>query len=381
MELIVLVAHTSDANLFVLTADLCTKELKKIRETTCFYCPQCKSKLQLKVGQVKIPHFAHIHSSLCETAFSEGESTAHLLGKQQLYTLFLNRSDAVQLESYIPQLKQRPDLLVTHRNQQYAVEFQCTSIPTTQIQERTAGYIHLHIHPLWLAKTPQQLQKQGILKISLSEFYQQFITHYKNDKYLLTYDPKKRVFTYFSNLHYLQGNMWIGKVQSVSIEHQKFPFFVPKRLTITEYKLLWLTYQLHRHRFLKSRLLLSRSGVNDMFLRSIYELRLARDVLPNFIGVPIFGSEAMPLFNVEWQLNLFYFLHVTNLKLIHLNDQAIHAFIRWSKLPDGNETYQTVSRYIAFLRKIGVHYIHTEIDDEEIFVSLYSEYIAFLQEN
>ena len=376
-----LVALTSDANLFVLTADLCPTELKNIRQTTRFYCPQCKNKLQLKVGQVKIPHFAHIHASLCENAFSEGESTAHLLGKQQLFTFFSKQTNAVQLESYIHQLKQRPDLLVTHGNQQYAIEFQCTSIPTVQIQERTAGYVHFQIHPLWLVKTPEQLQKQGIMKLSLSEFYQQFITHYKNDKYLLTYDPEKCVFTYFSNLHYLQGNMWIGKVQSLSIEHQKFPFFVPKRLTIKEYKRLWIVYQMHRDRFVKSRLLLSRSGVNDLFLRSIYELRLARDVLPKFIGIPVFGSESIPLFGVEWQLNLFHFLHVTNLKLTQLNDQAIHAFMRSIKLPDDNIVHQTVSRYIAFLRKIGVHYIHTEIEDEEIFSNLYSEYIAFLQGN
>lgn len=381
MEVFVLVALTNDANLFVLTADQCPQELKKLRETTSFYCPQCKSKLQLKVGQVKIPHFAHKHSSLCETAFSEGESTAHLLGKQQLYSFFLNQANAVQLESYIAQLKQRPDLLVTHCNKQYAVEFQCTSIPTSQIQERTKGYIHYQIHPLWLAKTPQHLQKQGIIKISLSEFYQQFISKYKNDKYLLTYDPQNKVFTYFGNLHFVQGNMWIGKVQSLPIERQQFPFFVPKRLTKKEYRLLWITYQMHRQSFIKSRLLLSRNGVNDIYLRSIYELRLISNVLPNFIGVPILGCEAIPLFSVEWQLNLFYFLHVTNLKLAQLNDQSIHAFLRWSKLPETAMAHLTISRYIAFLRKIGVHYIHTEIENEAIFTNLYGEYIAFLQEN
>lgn len=381
MGLIVLVALTNDGNLFVLTADLCSEQLKELRETTNFYCPQCKSKLQLKIGQVKIPHFAHMQSSICESTFSEGESPAHLRGKQQLYTFFSKKTSKVQLESYIAPLQQRPDLLVTHQNKQYAVEFQCSSIPTTQIDERTAGYVNYQIHPLWLAKTPQQLQKQGIVKISLSEFYQQFITHYKNDHYLLTYDSQRSVFTYFSSLHYVQGNMWLGKIQPLPIERQQFPFFVPKRLTKKEYKLLWIVYKLHRQRFLKSRLLLSRSGVNDLFLRSMYELRLGREFLPTFIGIPIFGSKAIPTFSAEWQLSLFYFLHLTNLTLKQVNDQAIHTFLRWGKLPESNSAHETVSRYIAFLKKIGVHYIHTEIKNDTIFTYLYSEYIAFLQEN
>ncbi|MEO4054255.1 competence protein CoiA family protein [Solibacillus sp. CAU 1738] len=376
-----LVARTMNGELLILTADLCPNELSELRKRTSFFCPQCQSKLQLKIGRVKIPHFAHLQTNFCDTTFSEGESATHLQGKQQLFTFFSKRTDAVALESYIPQLKQRPDLLVTHQNKQYAVEFQCSRIPTTQIHERSAGYKNFQITPLWLVKTPHQFRKQGISKISLNEFYQQFIAHYQNDRYLLTYNSEKRVFTYFSNLHYVQGSMWLGKVQTLPIERQQFPFFVPKRLTEKEYNLLWITYKIHRENFLKSRILLSRSGVNDVFLRGIYELRLSREALPHFIGIPILGSEAIPLFSAEWQLNLFYFLHITNMKLTQISDQVIHAFLMWNNLSETNNAQRLISRYVAFLKKIGVKYIHTEIDENSIFNQLYGEYIAFLQDN
>ena len=103
-----LVALTENQEIFQLTPSITETTLYELRQTTTFYCPQCKESLQLKIGRIKIPHFAHVKNSQCESLFSDGESLTHLLGKQQLFTFFQQYGN-VQLEPYLQQLHQRPN--------------------------------------------------------------------------------------------------------------------------------------------------------------------------------------------------------------------------------------------------------------------------------
>ena len=64
----------------------------------------------------------------CSQLFAEGESTLHLQGKIQLYEWFKKHGHQVKLEPYLKELSQRPDLLVTIDKEQFAVEFQCSTI-------------------------------------------------------------------------------------------------------------------------------------------------------------------------------------------------------------------------------------------------------------
>ena len=75
-----------------LTSDYSREQLLKLRKQRNFICPQCKSELQLKVGKVKTPHFAHFRDANCQNLFSEGESETHLLGKLALHD-FLKREN------------------------------------------------------------------------------------------------------------------------------------------------------------------------------------------------------------------------------------------------------------------------------------------------
>ncbi|WP_042471240.1 competence protein CoiA [Bacillus ndiopicus] len=376
-----LVAHTEQGELFVITLDTCLKKLQQLRQTTTFYCPQCKQPLQLKIGRVKIPHFAHIKSNACDASFAEGESAQHLLGKQQLFSFFQQRVENVVLESYLSPLQQRPDLFVTHYNKHYAIEFQCSVIPYKQVFERTVGYERHAIVPLWLVKTPNKIPTFGIRKISLSQFYQQFFMRYKEQVYLITYDTVHSRFIYFSNLQYVQGRTWIANVQPLSLDAQSFPFFVPKPLTEQHLKEMFFLYQQHRASFFRTKILFNRKGLNDLFLRGLYEQRLNFEQLPNYIGIPISGGEAISLFSAEWQSHLFFFLHIFNLKLSQLDEQKIYAFLRWAKLPQSTEGFSAIKRYITFLCKIGVESITNKIEDTTLFLHLFSELIAFSEKN
>ncbi|PKC53710.1 hypothetical protein RhiirA1_478716 [Rhizophagus irregularis] len=151
-----LVAITDQNERFVICSSTPKAIYKKIREERTFFCPQCKQPVQFKIGSVKIPHFSHLSNNDCDLRFSEGESEAHLLGKQQLYELFQSLQLNVELESYLPFIKQRPDLLVkTSKDNTFAIEFQCSTISKEKYLYRSKGYLDNNIIPIWIPYTPE----------------------------------------------------------------------------------------------------------------------------------------------------------------------------------------------------------------------------------
>ncbi len=121
--------------------NLCKKDL--------FYCPTCKDRVYLKLGQIIRPHFAHYIEEAC-AAFSEGETSEHLEGKLQLANYLKIREENVQLEAYLSDLQQRPDILFEKDNRKIAVEFQSSSIPIESIVERTQGYLKANYEVIWI---------------------------------------------------------------------------------------------------------------------------------------------------------------------------------------------------------------------------------------
>lgn len=74
-----LYALTKDSKM--ITAQVATKEQK-------YYCPSCHEPVILRQGHYYMAHFAHLKQAC--GAFSEGETSEHLRGKQLLAT-FLGR--------------------------------------------------------------------------------------------------------------------------------------------------------------------------------------------------------------------------------------------------------------------------------------------------
>ena len=89
----ILTAKTEEGKLIVLTPELEREQIKKMAEVTIIFLPQCNFPVQLKVGDIIIPHFAHLKDAACATLFSEGESQSHLQGKQQLYAFFQKHAE------------------------------------------------------------------------------------------------------------------------------------------------------------------------------------------------------------------------------------------------------------------------------------------------
>ena len=373
-----LVALTKEQKLFQLQREMSHDDLLQLKEMDQFFCPQCKESLLLKIGTIKIPHFAHLKNSACDSFFSEGESAAHLLGKQQLYSLFTSLQLPTVVEPYLPQIQQRPDLLVTKDNKQYAIEFQCSKITAPLFQNRTNGYQAVNINPVWLLHTPNaHFKTAGITKISINHMNAQFIQTYKKQRYLITYDVQREIFYYVSNLIPIQGLQFFSIIQELPLRQQNFPFFIPKVMSKQTFQIIYLKLLSIRNKTLHSRLLLSKKGVNDAFLRAIYEMNCTIFKLPHFIGLPVDYSEQLPIPNVEWQLLLFYFLQSHGLTPQTMQLKAVPYFLRWAKLDEGKQMKQAVINYLALLKKLSIENVHSDILEERLINLLYDELVAF----
>lgn len=129
------------------------KNQKYVRATDAtkkqqFVCPGCNEKVILKSGDIKQKHFAHYTQSTCAT-FSENETTQHLAGKLQLATHLQQYGD-VKIEAVIPEINQRPDILMARDNQRIAIEYQCSPISQKKLDQRNAGYESQHINVIWI---------------------------------------------------------------------------------------------------------------------------------------------------------------------------------------------------------------------------------------
>lgn len=371
-----LLAYTEQNKPFILNSSIPQTTLHQLRKTKKFYCPLCKQQLLLKIGSLKIPHFAHYSRSNCENQFSERESEVHLKGKEQLYSLFKALEFDTQLEPYISSVKQRPDILLEdNTTQRIAIEFQCSPISLERLNARNTGYKSEEILPIWIPDTPDKITKKGVQKITLSKNYQQFKTT-NHHPYIMTYNPNARQFFYISNIIYLHGNSFISKIQTIPLTSQKFPFYIPKPITKNEFDQLWLIYQQTKQYYLQTRVLLNRNGVNDLLLRSAYELRMNLDSLPNYIGVPLKGSEGLKIFSSDWQLALFYFIHTTKIELRQMKGQSIYYFLKWARLPETRIAYEVIRNYCSFLETLSIQHSYQSISDEKLLAVLYNHFLA-----
>nr|WP_319219193.1 competence protein CoiA family protein [uncultured Trichococcus sp.] len=137
-----------------------------------YYCPACKGKLVLKKGNIMIAHFAHHKQSDC-AVFSEGETLPHLKGKQLLLEKFRSEGISVTLECWLPELQQRPDLLLVFGDgKKIAVEYQCSPISPVDLMARTQGYQRFGYEVWWICGMNYQ---PGSIKMTQAVY--QFLNH------------------------------------------------------------------------------------------------------------------------------------------------------------------------------------------------------------
>ncbi|CEG22267.1 Competence protein CoiA-like family protein [Planococcus massiliensis] len=292
----ILIASLANRSIINLSHIHQKESLLALREKERFYCSRCHTPVVLKVGDIKIPHFAHKTLSGCDYSH-EPESSLHLHGKLSLLQFFQNRQLQCELEKFLPAIRQRADLLVEGRT---AIEFQCSTIPQKDVVHRTEGYLQLGIEPIWIGGLDDP-PNESIQIIRLKTYETELFQHKGQNPYLLAFCPSENRFYYYSNLFYVSGSRRIGKVKSLDASRQSFPFAVPKRLSKEEFAQVCGLFSKTRQQFIQSQLF-AKNRMQNLFWRACYTLQLDMKKLPISIGHPFIGAEIFPQHAVLWQL-------------------------------------------------------------------------------
>lgn len=136
-------------------------QLKKWANKGILLCPACGKPYEYCHGKVRIPYFRHKDKSQCEDKYYEPETEEHLQGKRDLYEWIMKQSGVtdVILEGWIPETKQRPDIMFKYNGNQCVIEYQCSPI-SSEYYERHELYQAAGINDVWILGTDKYLEKE-----------------------------------------------------------------------------------------------------------------------------------------------------------------------------------------------------------------------------
>lgn len=169
---------------------------------SAYFCPSCGARVTFKNGQQKQAHFAHLKKTC--NFYSEGETDAHVTGKKLIKLWAEKRHKKTKIEAYLPELKQRADVLINLKNSQLVIEYQCSPLSLNSFRQRTDGYKNHGYRIFWI------LGERHKLGHKLTQQQAMFINFHKNIGYFLVFLDVKRqclILNYelcFENLHGIQ---------------------------------------------------------------------------------------------------------------------------------------------------------------------------------
>lgn len=143
------------------------EQLKKWAQKSILLCPVCDKPYEYCHGKVKTPYFRHKDKAQCEYDYAEPETEEHLNGKKDLYKWLLKQKDVtdVVLEGWLPETRQRPDLMFTYNGEKWVIEYQCSPIATEYL-ERHELYQAAGIHDIWICGTEKYMKDNMRDKVS-----------------------------------------------------------------------------------------------------------------------------------------------------------------------------------------------------------------------
>lgn len=136
------------------------EQLKKWASKKILLCPACGKPYEYCHGEVKTPYFRHMDKNECEDKYSESETEEHLNGKRDLFEWIKKQNGVTNavLEGWIPETKQRPDIIFEYNGKKYVIEYQCSPIATEYV-ERHDLYKASGIIDIWILGTEKYFKK------------------------------------------------------------------------------------------------------------------------------------------------------------------------------------------------------------------------------
>lgn len=277
------------------TVTITKTNVERIRQEGKLFCKACSSPVMIKAGEIKIPHFAHEKSSQCALA-SEGESELHLLAKSQIMSWFCYQGVTATLEHYFSKIARQADLFVSDKA---VIEFQCSSVPISEMITRTMDYLSLDLEVYWiLGQTIRKVKG----RIHLTAFQLAFLQFDRKLGYhFWHYSPEQGIFTLFYHLTFEKGSTFFASEMHFSSKEN-----------ITEWKQK-IARIISRNAYVKRDRLLERQKIcfyyakfkkHGQFMRRLYNAGYYLHYLPKEIGVDLDTQFLVITPAVEWQFDL-----------------------------------------------------------------------------
>lgn len=336
---------------------LSKKKIVQLKEHTSFYCSYCKEGVILKVGSRRIPHFAHQRTSSCSRALGEG--AYHEQGKVDLYRWLVQQGYSVQLEVFLSEINQRPDLLLQLGKKRIAIEFQCASIPLKLLISRTNGYHQLGITPLWfLGGNRMKRSKNAELRITPTEFHymQQFSSSLPTS--LFFYCPNQKQLSTFQHILYTGTRHSIGSLRFYSLSNMSFVALFKQQVNndSTLYNKWLIKAKERRLRFDQYP-----NSKQKQWLEWLYLKRLNTGLLPSVCYLPVFSQWKLNLPPWNWQSRLCFDVMQTK-QSFSLSDcqQLLHSYLHNMKeFPLIYTDHNPLMEYLSLL--IQLEYIQENV--------------------
>lgn len=178
--------------------------LKKWASKKILLCPACRKPYEYCHGRVKTPYFRHMEKDTCDELYSESETQEHMDGKRDLFEWIKEQKGVknATLEAWIPETKQRPDIMFEYDDKKYVIEYQCSPI-STEYHERHELYRAGGIIDIWIC---------GIEKYTKRNMRVKEIERYACGYY----SPKNHLF-YFQNCHFGYGRDIVQFLKLINI--------------------------------------------------------------------------------------------------------------------------------------------------------------------
>lgn len=319
------------------------------------YCPSCREEVVFKHGQIIQAHFSHKNKSECQS-FSEGETPEHLEGKLFLYRWLKKEGLNVELEAFLPLLKQRPDLLVSCKGSKIAVEFQCSPISKEVIANRTNGYKENGYQVVWILG--RNLRSLGEVS---SRHYAYMSVNEEGNYYLFQLNQKRETVEVLTDFAYRRKCILYTKKSFTFSNSMKdvISALVSKPKSTSFYKddVAEQKKQLYRLSYYQN-------DKSRRFFQLIYESGIGVDHLPIVLYYTVSNEWMLSTFSYQWKFLILRWLndHAT---YSVLTSKSIKATVdRWLDkreivvqiMPNGKKTdyYSPFFQYIELLVSVGL---------------------------
>ncbi|MDY0406173.1 competence protein CoiA family protein [Virgibacillus sp. 179-BFC.A HS] len=281
----------------VTLAALPKEKIETIRQQP-FICPVCEEQVLIKAGERMIPHFAHRSTANCPES-KKGEGSFHERGKLQLYQWLRKKYAHVQLEPYLPEIKQRPDILIHLGTKRIAIEFQCAKIPIQMIRKRNNYYRQAGITPIWMLGA-NLFERKGKNYLSVNPFILSFLHqfHASRPAALYFYCPNTHTMIVASDLYMTSMQRAIACIRYFSLENLKLSEVITnKQFSHADVLATWLKEKQH----FRLRPRTKASGKEKDWQHWLYQRRVTISTLPAIVFLPVQSAYFLrtPLWN--WQ--------------------------------------------------------------------------------